>query len=143
MYGDSGSLKASQVVIQKRLDKKKANWVPVLPSPPGRPISFWKNDVDQVRKNSKSLLDAFLGRGGVKGVGNAPFWTKKVTVESLDVSKDVLIKHGYNKSKLCLEDLIPWSSLQNTAWKTGPSNRGGVQTKNSMFYSNFLCYGQF
>ena len=84
------------------------------------PLTDWINNVDKVRKESKVLLDHFLAKGQTPGTGNAPFWTRKVVVESLSESRTVLSKNGYRRSKVCLEDLVPWQALVRQPWAKGP-----------------------
>ena len=60
--------------IQAKLDVDTDAWVPSgSPSPPTRPISYWVKEVNQVRKESKRVLDFFLAKGQVIGTGSAPF----------------------------------------------------------------------
>jgi len=84
------------------------------------PLNAWVNNVDKVRSESKVLLDHFLVKGQALGTGNAPFWTRRVVVESLTESRSILSKHGYHRSKVCLQDLVPWASMAKQPWAKGP-----------------------
>ena len=63
------------------------------------PFDTWVNNVDKVRKESKIVLDHFLAKGQAPGTGNAPFWKRRVAVDRLSKSKDILREFGFRKSK--------------------------------------------
>ena len=60
-------------------------------------------------------------KGQSLGHGSAPFWKKRVTVASLSESKNILAKHGFQRSKVSLQELVPWESLANQPWSKGPA----------------------
>ena len=135
MFGSCNSMKAAINVIQSKLDS--SFWIPPgMPSPPSRPISDWFNDVDKVRRESKVVLDHFLVHGQAIGTGRAPFWNRKVDVQSLPgISKKILGKHGFKRSTICLEDIVNWEALWKQPWAKGPSKE---HLKIGMGWKNFL-----
>lgn len=146
VFGDKAAMQSSIMTLQKTLDMKTDAWIPMgVPSPPTRPLSYWVNDVDQVRKQSKKVLDHFLGKGQGTGHGTAPFWSKRVPVNSLGESKLILTKAGFHRSKLSLEDLVPWASLANQPWAKGPKKEAlklslGWKQHLVIVYEVLLCH---
>ena len=77
--------------------------------------------MDEVRRQSKKLVDHFNLDKQQPGVGDPPiFWTTKVEVSKLEQGQHILAKDGFPRTTISPDDLVTWSDLLGCQFAKGP-----------------------
>jgi len=121
-----GDYVAGKVAIEKkimRVKKKGDSWRPLaLPPKPSRPLSCWMSLQEKVRTNSRQAIKHFLLPKQMVGEGEAIFWTKKVPIEKLMLTKTTMNSKGVmvGRQSISMKDLVAWEDLRLVSWSAGP-----------------------
>ena len=122
MYGDrKAGLEA--LTCEEAEVSPSLSWLPAdLPTPPTLPMSSWINAVDEVRLQTRIIVDHFnIGKQNLGTADPPTFWVKKAEVRRLTHGKQILMKANYRDSRVAPQDLVSWSSLLHCTISKGPA----------------------